>query len=81
MSLYDGLEVETAPIPEISPMEEDSDSPAVPQSGGGWSSMSLKLMTTQLQRNKKAMKATQQRAPKVQPSREVSNPSSGQVSY
>ena len=61
--------------------------------------MSLKLMTTQLQRNKKAMKATQQvtmkqrvptemllysffqRAPKVQPSREVSNPSSGQVSY
>ena len=28
MSLYDGLEVETAPIPEISPMEKDSDSPA-----------------------------------------------------
>ena len=31
MSLYDGLEVETAPIPEISPMEENSDSPAVPE--------------------------------------------------
>lgn len=33
MSLYDGLEVETAPIPEISPMEKDS--PAAQESMNG----------------------------------------------
>lgn len=62
MSLYDGISVETAPVPEMAPKVEKT---TEDKSLSGWSS-GLKLMASQLQRNKKALKATQQ--PKVKPS-------------
>lgn len=75
MSLYDGLGVETAPIPaEVN----DSSTSAKPASLSGWSS-GLKLMASQLQRNKKALKATQQKA-RSQPTTTVLEPSSAQLS-
>lgn len=77
MSLYEGLEVETAPIPEISVNKADqfvslssSDNVSGNKSLSGWSS-GLKLMASQLQRNKKAMKAAQHQKPRSQPSTAV----------
>lgn len=61
MSLYDGLSVETAPIPEISVQSSGLDSNSGSTGNlSGWSS-GMKLMASQLQRNKKASKATQQK--------------------
>ncbi|XP_064398230.1 splicing factor 45-like isoform X2 [Halichondria panicea] len=57
MSLYDGISVETAPVPEMAPAIGGTATEN--KSLSGWSS-GLKLMASQIQRNKKALKATQQ---------------------
>lgn len=61
MSLYDGLSVETAPIPEISEKDEGTDASTAPS---GWSA-DFRLMASRLQRNKKASRKVQQK-PKSQ---------------